>query len=59
MPDARINCWTAAYEADMLQIELVVNCQSKMIGKTDGSMQLACLSGFESLETEVHVNFED
>ena len=32
MPDPRINCWTAAYEADTLQIELVVNCLANMIG---------------------------
>ena len=43
MPYARINCWTAAYEVDKLQIELVVNCLANMLGKTDGSMQLACL----------------
>ena len=33
VPDARINCWTAAYEADTLQIELVVNVFANMIGK--------------------------
>ena len=38
-----MNCWTAAFEADTLQIELVVNCLANIIGKTDGSMQLACL----------------
>ena len=59
MSEVRINCWAAAYEADTLQIELVVNCLANMIGKTDGSMQLACLklAGFGSLETEDDVNF--
>ena len=38
-----MNCWAVAFEADMLKIELVVNCLANIIGKTDGSMQLACL----------------
>ena len=52
MRDARINSWTAAYEADMLQIVLVVNCLANRIGKTASN-----LAGFGSLETEVHVIF--
>ena len=45
----------------MVQIELVVNCPANIIGKTDGSMSWLAsdLAWFGSLETEVHVNFQD
>ena len=43
MLEARIDCRAAAYEADMLQIERVVDCLVNIIGEIGGSVQLVCL----------------
>ena len=62
MLDARINCWTAAFEADKLQIELVVNSLANIIRKKQTgqcSWLASNLAWFGILETDVHVNFQD
>ena len=54
MPEASINCGTAAYEADTQQFERAVDCLVNKIGEIAFASNLA---GFRSLEPEVHVNF--
>ena len=43
MPEVSIDCWTAAHEADTLQIEHVVDCLVNIIGEIARSVQLVCL----------------
>ena len=59
MPEASINCGTAAYEADTHQFERAVDCLENKIGEIAWAVQLVCskLAGFRSLEPEIHVNF--
>ena len=38
-----IDCWTAAHEANTIQIERVVDCLVNIIGEIAWSVQLVCL----------------
>ena len=57
MPEASINCGTAAYEVDTQQFEHAVDCLVNKIGEIAWAAQLVCLKPSWSLEPEVHVNF--
>ena len=43
MPEASINCGTAAYEADTQQFEHAVDCLVNKIGEIAWAAQLVCL----------------
>ena len=43
VPEASINCGTAAYEADMQQFERAVDCLVNKIGEIAWAVQLVCL----------------
>ena len=43
MPEAGINCGTAAYEADTQQFERAVDCLVNKIGEIAWAVQLICL----------------
>ena len=43
MPEASINCGTAAYEADTQQFEHAVDCLINKIGEIAWAAQLVCL----------------
>ena len=59
MPEASINCGTAAYEADTQQFEHAVDCLVNKIGEIAWAAGwfASNLAGFMSLEPEVHVNY--
>ena len=43
MPEASINCGTAAYEADTQQFERAVDCLVNKIGEIAWAVQFVCL----------------